>query len=200
MKPLDSIKSKLRLDLFAGFMNQRSPREQLMILAFGGIFLFFVDYVIWFSPVLKAITQTAPALSSLEIDLQGLREDKKNADVIKGRYQQYEEELANLEKGLEAANQIPVLLENLSQMASSSGVRITSLTPVESGQSGSAKLYSAQPIEMKATAGAHELGNFLSVLETGPTVFKIRNLSISPNPLNPKKHLIEVKMETYRKA
>ena len=199
-KLLTRLLAALRFDFFANFINPRSAREKLLILGFGGLLLLSADYFLWFSPVLKSLTRTIPALSSVETELQNLRDDKKNEPEIRRRLERLETELRDKEKGMEAANQIPSLLENLSKLAGRSGVRITSLDPPEPSAGGPGKSYRSLPIQIKATAGTHELGRFLSSLETGETTFKVLDLKISQNAQNQKKHLIEMKVETYRRA
>ena len=48
-------------------------------------------------------------------------------------------------------------------------------------------------------AGTHEFGAFLARLENGNTLFKVKDLKISSNPLNERKQLIELSMEAFKK-
>ena len=194
------IVALLRIDYLANFVNQRSVREKFLILGFGGLVLVSLDYFLWLSPVIKTLTQSVPAYSAAERELQDLKDDKKNESEIRGRLERLQKDLEEREKGVESADQIDGLLENLSKQAARSGVRITSLNPLESPSPAKGSFYSALPIKIDATAGAHELGSFLSNLETGDTPFKIVDLKISENPANQKKHLVEMSVETYRKA
>lgn len=200
MNTLSKMRARIGWDRFAEFLNQRSPREKVMFLAFGAILLLSADYFLWLGPVVKHLSESVPALASEEAELQNLREDKRNAADIRARYDRVQSELESREKAVEAANQIPALLENLSKLAGRSGVRITSLSPLESSAPANGKFYAPLPIEIKAQAGTHELGKFIESLEIGDTAFKVLDLKINPSSGNPKKHAIEMKVETYRKA
>ena len=197
---LNKIQSALRINEMADFVNARSAREKLLILGFGGLLLFGVDYFLWLSPVINSLSRTIPSYIGAETELQNMREDKKNEAEIKKRLERLEAELVVQEKGIEAADQIDALLEGLSKQASQSGVRITSLSPLDDGSSRHIGPYASLPIDIKATASTHELGGFVSSLETGETPYKVLNLKISENPQDPKKHLIQLKIETYRRS
>ena len=197
---LSKLQSMLRISAMADFVNNRTVREKFMILGFGGLLLFSLDYFLWLSPVMKTLTRTIPAYISSETDLQNMKDDKKNEADIQKRLEHLEEELLAREKGMEAGAQIDTLLEGLSKQAAQSGVRITSVSPLEEGVGRRVGSYMSIPIALQATGGTHELGAFLSSLENGVTQFKVLDLKISENELNPKKHLVEMKIETYRKA
>lgn len=197
---LSKIQSTLRIHALADFINSRSVREKFLILGFGGLIFLSLDYFLWLSPVIHTLARTVPAYMAAETDLQNMRDDKKNEADIKARLERLETELAAQEKRIEAADQIDALLEGLSKEASQSGVRITSLSPSEEGPRVKVGAYTSLPIDIKATAGTHELGDFLSRLEAGETAFKILDLKINENTQNPKKHLVQIKVETYRKA
>ncbi len=191
---------KPAVDAAVNFLNARNQREKLMVLVFGGIFIFTVDYFLWLGPVVNVLTRTVPILSSLHEELDALKTDQKAAPEIKKKWDGIQNELSEKEKGFQGADQLPALLENLSKLASESGVRITSVKPVGDSVPVGSKLYFSVPIQVNASAGAHELGAFLSKLETDETFYKITDLKIEANPSNPRKHVIGMMLETYRKA
>ena len=190
----------IHIDFVANYLNTRSPREKLFVIAFAIVFVLFLDFFFWLAPVVRALTGTMPTLSSLREGLDELKEDRKNEAKIREKWESTRQELADNEKGFEVSEQLPTLLENLSKLATESGVRITSLKPVEAPPLPGKRLYFSVPIEIKATAATHELGNFVSKLETAVTFFKITDLKISANTADERKHSIEMMVETYRKA
>ncbi len=197
---LNQIQLLLHIDVLADFVNRRSVREKLLILGFSGILFLSLDYFLWLSPVMKSLSHTIPAYMASETELQNMRDDKKNETDILKRLERTEVELQLREKAIEAGSQMDTLLEALSKQAAQSGVRITSLSPLEEGGGKKVGIYSSIPIAIKATAGTHELGAFLSSLENGETEFKVLDLKVGENSQNQKKHLIEMKVETYRKV
>jgi Tfp pilus assembly protein PilO len=197
---LKKIPVKFQLDFLTNFLNTRAPREKLTFVAFGAVFLLFLDFFFWLSPVVKTLTRTVPMLSSLSTELAELKDDKKNENAIRQKWESVHQELTEKEKGFEVSNQLPALLESLSKLAGESGVRITSLKPVEASPPMSQKLYFSVPVEIHATAGAHELGNFLSRLESEPSFFKVTNLKIMSTTTDFRRHSVEMMVETYRKV
>ena len=191
---------KLRFDFIANFLNTRSLRERLLALGFAAALVFFVDYFFWLKPAAQTLMRTMPTLSSFEAELDELKQDKKNEAVIREKGESAQKEFKEKENRIGASSQIASLLENLSKLASESGVKIMSLKPIEVLNPASGKLYFAVPIQISATAGTHELGGFLMRLETGATFFKITDLKIAANPANERKHSVEMMVETYRKA
>ncbi len=188
-------------DKAAAFLNARNAREKYMLIALIGVALFVVDYFVWLAPVLSAYSEAAPKIAPLREELKQLKEDHKNKDVLREKWETAKKELIEKDHMFIAADETPALLENLSKQAQKAGVRITSLEPSEGVKMSSAKAssYTPLPLQMKASAGAHEFGALLSTLETGSTFFRVKDLRIASNPLNERKHLIELSMEAYKR-
>ena len=74
------------------------------------------------------------------------------------------------------------------------------MKPIEAPSSAGTKLYFSVPVQIHATASTHELGNFLSKLETGPSFFKVTDLKITATTTDPRRHSVELMVETYRKV
>ena len=189
--PLDHIKT---------FVNMRNARERMLIIAFALIFLLFLDVVLWLLPVTRSLVESIPSLTTLASELEGLKNDQNNRDLIKKKSETTIKELADDEDRLGASSQLSSLLENLSAMALESGIKITSLKPIETTTPETGKLYVAVPIQIDATAGFHQLGAFLERLETGKTFFKITDIKVTASTTTDRKHSVEMMLETYRKT
>ena len=191
---------KLNFDFIANFLNTRTLREKQLIIGFVIAFLFSVDYLVFVQPVVHIFSDTSPKIGALKEELKGLREDLKNKDAIRKKWEDAKKDLAEKEKYFIAPDETPALLENLSKEALQSGVKIMSLEPFDQAKAKSGKnIYTPLPIQVKAAAGTHELGAFLARLENGNTLFKVKELKISSNPLNERKHTIELSMEAFKK-
>ena len=189
-----------RFDAVASFLENRNPREKYMLVAFVGVFLLVLDYFLWLVPVFEIYNTASPKIGPLREELKSLSQDYKNKDAIHQKWQEAKKGLAEKENMFIAPNGTPALLENLSKQAQKAGVKITSLEPFETRQAAKAKSsYTPLPIQVKAMAGTHEFGALLSGLESGRTLFRIQDLRISSNPLNERKHLIELSMEVYKR-
>ncbi|MFH1753390.1 MAG: type 4a pilus biogenesis protein PilO, partial [Candidatus Omnitrophota bacterium] len=96
--------------------------------------------------------------------------------------------------------EIPKLLEKLSEVASASSVRIIGIKPVVVagfGLEDEDSIYQTIPIEIIATSGYHELGEFLQKLETGYRFIMIKELDIDASKGNVRKHDIRLITETF---
>ena len=190
----------LRFDVAAAFLNSRNVREKYMLFAFAGVFLFTLDYFLWLAPVLKTYTKAAPQIFALREERKSLKEDLKNQALIQRKWEEAKKDIGDKDLMFISPDETPALLENLSKEAQKTGVRITSLEPSEKPEGNrSKKGHVPLPIRLEANAGTHELGAFLSNLETGKTFFRVTNLKIMENPSNDRRHVVELSMEAYKR-
>lgn len=111
----------------------------------------------------------------------------------------YEEKISSYEKMLPVEQEIPALLESLSNMARGSNVKIVAITPVmpEEGPNDGSRVYQEMPILINAKSGYHELGNFLAKLEYADRFMKIADIVIRSNNSVPKKQDVDLLILTY---
>lgn len=120
---------------------------------------------------------------------------KKKIDMFKGKVDSYE-------KMLPIEREIPSLLENLSSMAKRSRVKIVGIMPIadQASKQDTVKkdrIYQEIPILISAKSGYHELGMFLSDLESSDRFMKVVDISIKASKNTPSKHDIEMIVCTY---
>ncbi len=178
------------------FLHSRTSNEKMLLVVFAALFVFGVDYFLWLRPVGAVFAETGPQLKSLKIELETLRDDKKNAAIIEKNWSELKGRLVEAEKRFIAPSEIPSLLEQLSVMARDSGVRLISLKPVAAEGTG---YYSRVPIRIQALAGTHAFGRFLEKLETSTTLFRIQDLRIAGNA-DEQRHVIDLSLEAYGKG
>ena len=181
------------------FINSRAPREKKMMLILAVGIALFVDFWIFVYPGVALLGRTLPGLSTGQQELNELREDKKNHAMIEKKAKDVQEKLEGMEKRFVGVDETPVLLENLSKLALDSGIKITSLKPIEGSAVQNASSYSTLPIQIDAIGGAHECGQFLSSLENNQTLFRLTDMKISENSQDPRRHLLWVKLEAFRR-
>ena len=198
-------KTKLGLVLFQKFINERNPREKQMISILGLLGILFLDYWLLIQPVVKIFSQNMSQSQAMELELRGLKEDKKNEKFIEKNWNQAKLKLMESEKRFITPNEMPTFLENISKLALDSGVKVIMLQPVDRpdkiAQDGKKEisLYMGALFKMSAVGGTHEFGKFLSWLETNPTFIKVTEIKISPNSADDRKHILELSFEVYRK-
>ncbi|MDP3804073.1 MAG: type 4a pilus biogenesis protein PilO, partial [Candidatus Omnitrophota bacterium] len=137
--------------------------------------------------------------NKMKADIKSQEIEIANIDKYKSEIGAYKDKVERYERMLPAEQEIPTLLESLSGMARSSGVKIVGITPVaiseEKKQEG--QIYREIPILISAKSGYHELGNFLDKLEDSDRFMKVADIEIKANKAAPRKHDVEQLVLTY---
>ena len=120
-------------------------------------------------------------------------------DAMRTDIASYDEKIGRYGDLLPTETGIPTLLESLSEMARSSGMRIVSIEPVvgKGNKTQKGQAYQAIPIKMSVRAGYHELGKFFSTIESSERFIKIADIRIKATAASPKKHDVELLVLTY---
>lgn len=181
------------------FKNTQTQR----ILAAGLIFLIaFVLYLYFvFVPQIVRVPALFGKVNKITADLKSAKSTSAEMEWLKKQLAEYNEKVEWYEKKLPVEQEIPNLLENLSDMAKGSNIKITSIMPSPAAPENDAqrrgKLYQEIPIRITARSGYHELGRFLSNLENSDRFMKVTNIGIKSNKASPKQHDIELTVCTY---
>lgn len=209
MKPAEAVKAKKSVfrrkieeawEKAANFFNGRNTREKVMILVLAACSVVFLDYWALIHPVVTVFGDTLPNVAALESEVHSYRSDRTNQDKIKHEWTQAKERMAETEKSFVAPDGLSALLENLSKLAQESGVKILTLNTGEPEEAGQTRRYARVPIRLSAVAGTHNLGEFLTRLESGQTFFKVVDLKIKAQPSDAKRHWVEMTLQVYRRS
>ncbi len=146
----------------------------------------------------------------LTADTAKMRSQLNSARVVIGSFEKMNKDLEeqsqkveSYEKKLPAEQEIPALLENLSNIARGSNIKIIGIAPVmsyffrddKSVKEG--QIYREIPILITAKSGYHELGSFLDKLENSDRFMKAADIDIKSNKASPNKHDVELLVSTY---
>lgn len=160
------------------------------------LYVFFLPQINRLTDLLAAAGTAAADLTSAESDIARMGEFKKTIDDYRNKVEIYE-------KSLPAEEEIPSLLESLSRMAGTSNIQIVGITPVTAPAKdkppprGKAAAYKEIPINISAKSGYHDLGRFLSDLESADRFMKVVDIDIKSNRATPAKHDVELVVCTY---
>lgn len=199
MRPLQEVLKGPR-DAFMKFYTVRQDREKKMIVVMGLCAALFVDYWLLINPVIGTFSKTLPELQSKRAELDELKQDKINETELMRQWDELDARAAEQESRFVSPNEIPALLENLSKMAQGSGLKILSVTPGKQERTRAMEPYSRVSVHISALAGGHELGKFLSLLESNHVFFRVAGLKVSPNPPEAKRQKIDLEVQVYRKG
>jgi len=153
-----------------------------------------------------ALRPQAAGIARVFANTGKVRADLKNAEALIGKMEEmknsvaaYDKKVGRYEKTLPTEHGLPGLLEDLSEMAKGSNMKIVGIVPAvgASGGAARAQAYQEIPIMITARSGYHELGRFLASLENCDRFMKVADISIRSNKASPKKHDVELLVLTY---
>ncbi len=177
----------------------KSKRERalisvlIIILIAGGYFHIFLR------PAIKKLVTLIPEVASLKNDLQDARFLMGQKASIDGQNKKLLLMMDEYQKIFPRQQEIQKILEDLSNIANESDVKIVGIRPFSEKGIGTkiVDIYKEIPVEIVARSGYHELGEFLQRLETGGRVIIVKGFKIDSNPHNVKKQKKRLIASTY---
>ena len=184
-----------------------SRREQRTILLAGGLAMI----ILWaysaaiFGPLKREADRLGQEVRTARERLKGLEIATSNEAALREQHQQLNQTVESLRKLLPAEQEVPAVIERLSNLASQSGLKIQAISPLrpidpsaqKSGAGSRPIVYREIPIQIDALAGYHQLGTFLSLVESGDKPMQVSSLQISQNPREVKRHNIKLLLHSY---
>ncbi|MCX5665640.1 MAG: type 4a pilus biogenesis protein PilO [Candidatus Omnitrophica bacterium] len=166
-------------------------------LAAAALYLYFV----FFPQVIRVFDLTAKT-GKIKSELRSARVVIKDFESLKNGLKERTQKVESYEKKLPAEQEIPALLEDLSNMVKASDIKIVGIVPAMSyfkddKSSKKSQIYREIPILITAKSGYHELGHFLNSLENADRFMKVVDIDIKANKASPRKHDVELMVCTY---
>ena len=186
-------------------------REQRLIVqvAVLGI-LILTAYLAGLIPLKRQGASLALQLQSARERLRMLETATANQAALQEQYRQVEQTVASLRGVLPAEGELPATIERLSDLANQAQVKIQNIAPqrtlVTPGdlQNGSGKApagpvvyYKEVLIQIDALAGYHQLGTFLSLVESGEKPMQVSSLHISENQKDFKRQRVKLLIRAF---
>ncbi len=182
-----------------------SNRSQQMLVFVGCLVLvnlwLYIRFMI--TPLAREAVNLSHQVQTARDHLRALEMGTANAAALQEQYRQLNQSIAAQRQLLPPEEELPATIEFLSRLASQTQVRILSIFPQRTPDAGkgvpeSAPLvYKDIPIQVDAMAGYHQLGTFISLIESGEKPIRISSLRISSNPKEPKRHTIKLLLRSY---
>jgi len=121
-----------------------------------------------------------------------------NEDRIRTQLEGLKKQSELLEKRLPGQDEVSSLLEDFSDIAGISGVKILRIKPLEVIEAMGAKseLYSDFPILIEARGGYHQCGMFINKLENMDRFIRIDEIDIRDRSGDPRHHDIRLRVST----
>ena len=187
-----------------------SARKQRTILAVGLLVVVTVwlysAYII--RPLMREAGELAQQVRSAREQLKSLESATANEAALREQHRQLQGTVASLRSLLPAEEELPRVIGLLSDLASQAQVKIQSILPQRPiGSQESARGptgTTAKPvmtrevlIQIDALAGYHQLGTFLSLVESSDRPLQVSSLRISGDPREPKRLHVKLLIQSY---
>lgn len=178
---------------------KKDQKKMVILVALATVTVLFAYFHLLFMPQVSGLFSTLAKVNKLKTELKNAEADISRIGEMRSAIASYDEKIGRYGDVLPTETGIPTLLESLSDMARSSGMKIVSIVPVvdkvNKPQRGQA--YQTIPIMMSVRAGYHELGKFFSTIEDSERFIKIADIRIKSIAASPKKHDVELLVLTY---
>lgn len=172
---------------------------------FGLMFLWvYVGYIV--GPLFREAGTLGNKVRSEREELKMLRAATANEAAIREQHRQLDETVVSLRSMMPPEEELPSVIELLSDLATQTQVKIQTIFPqrplVETGgtqdaQAAEPVVYTEIPIHIDAQAAYHQLGTFLSLVESGAKPMQLSSLRISGNPKDPRWHNVSMVILAY---
>ena len=196
-----------------------SKREQRAILLVGLLTVIigwvYIAYVL--GPLKREAANLKQQLQTTRAKMAELESATTNEGALRQQYLQWDEKVKALRDLLPAQEKLPAIIERLSDLASQAQVKIQTIFPQRSAAEEQEELKVGRPpatkpaapapvlptvyeevlIQIDALAGYHQLGTFLSLIESAKNPMRVWNLRIAQNPKDPKRHYIKLLLKVY---
>jgi len=148
-----------------------------------------------FSKNSETLTKKKQAMANMERDISNLDRIKKEAGDI-------EKKTGDLCLSIKEGENVSALIEDISKLANNSGVKITQIKPVMDDVNFATvdikdvRLHEIE-IQIVGQSGFHQLGDFISKVESAENFFRVVSLSIDPNDKDYNVQNIKLSLRTY---
>jgi len=150
-------------------------------------------------PQIMNLLSITAKIHSIDMDLKNAMSDIAKIDKFKEEIEKSRGKIDSYEKMLPVEQEIPTLLQYLSNMAKSSKIKILGITPVmqKEEKPDPNRIYQEIPILISFKSGYYELVEFLKKLENSDRFMKVADISIRGSTGASNKHDVELLVLTY---
>lgn len=188
-----------------------SAREQRTLAVVVALFVLiaWVYLALIIGPLLKEGRRSNELMRTASEQLRVLELSTMNEAALREQHRQVQETVASLRSLLPAEEEVPRVIELLSELAGRSQVKIQTIFPQRSAEAPGAPtaspakasavpaVYKDVLIQVDALAGYHQLGTFLSLVESGDKPMQVSSLEIATDPRESKRFRIKLVIQAY---
>lgn len=180
-----------------------------LVVLMGGVILWvYGNYVI--IPLNRAAADLGRQVQTAREELKSLQATTANEASLRTQYQEASKAVSSLRGDLPNEAELPSVIESLSGLATQTQVKIQTIFPFRGGERldlppsvlngrspAESRVFKETLIQIDALAGFHQLGSFLSLVESGKNPMRISTLRISQNPKETKRQIVKMLIKAY---
>ncbi len=190
---------KIKLDTIFDRLKKLDPKYHYYILAGVLLMVFVLDYFFLLKPLLGSLNKLNTQTSELRHNIQDAKTDMARIGQNRDQLEKIRNQVNEVKVKIRSAQEVPLILEDISRIASEQGVKIDQLMPLKDQKVLLAKQkdveYYALPIMVQARSPYHDLGRWLAALESEKVFYGIGNLSIMTNPKDTMRQQVQITLK-----
>lgn len=169
------------------------------------IIIIIVDFLTILGWQCRLLFKYYKTVNTKKETIMTLQDDILNLDAYKNEISALDEKIKNPTVSISEEKDISVLIEDISDLANDSGVKILQIKPVlEIEDKDTTKIKNEEPsevgIQIAAQADFHQLGNFISKVESAKSFLKVSALEIETDNKNYFIQNIKLFLKSYIKS
>jgi Tfp pilus assembly protein PilO len=192
-------------------ISAQEQRTLAALVVSGGIILY--TFFMLTGGLRKQVGQLRDQVKSAKDQLKLLEVVTANEAGLRAQEKELQKSVEELRGLLPGEDEEDQVIKLLSDLAAQSQVKIQSIFPhraardlrdLKPAKDASGKPVPQEPvvykkvlIQVDALSGFHQLGRFISLVETGDKPMQVHSLRISSDPREPKRHLVKLMIESY---
>lgn len=189
----------VKFDAINDRLKKLDPKYHYYILG-GILFLVLVlNYFLLLKPLLGSLNKVNSQIAELRHNIQDARTDMARIGQNRDQLEKIRNQVNEVKVKIRSAQEVPLILEDISRIASEFGVKIDQLMPLKEQKVLLAKQkdveYYALPIMVQARSPYHDIGRWLAQLENDRVFYGIGNLSIMTNPKDTMRHQVQITLK-----
>lgn len=193
--------------------GSKDAQKTLVVVVLLGVLLLWLYLAFVVKPLWVSIARTGTQIRDSRRELQFLEQAIAQEPQLRQEETQLRGKLEHIQTALPPESAMPSVMEFLSDLASQTDLKIRTIFPqrtlesvglTASGVPAAAnkppELYKEVPIQIDAIAGYHQLGAFLSRVESRAQPMELKSLRISGDPKEFRRHNMKVVISAYFSA
>ncbi len=181
-----------------GKLKAMSPQQLFILLGVAVIVLLAVDAVFILRPQIGGIVALERKSAQIKADIEMLSTNKQRMIQFRANLDTGRRSMKNFKAMVRKQDEAPAVLKIISTLANGYGVKVDQLVPQKSDGTVLVKnedgKYGSLAILVRAKAGYHQLGRFLSRLEQERVFWYLESVDIAADATDPARHVVKVQM------